>query len=156
MDMLPRSVRTKQRKLSRAVESLEQRLGRAPTDDEVRSELQLDNKGYEKLRSQTKPLQMIFLDRASSDDDCDPHEFIADESIESSPEHAERAELHELVAHKILELPGAQRKVLALYFHEGLRLAEIGEVMGLSEARVSQIRTQALSHLRKFVRRMTA
>lgn len=155
MDMLPRSVRTKQRKLAKAVETLEQRLGRAPNDEEVREEMQLDNKAYDKLRTQTKPLQLIFLDRATTDEEYDPHEFIADESAEHGPDVVEREELYELVARKILELPPPQRKVLALYFHEGLRLAEIGEVMDLSEARVSQIRTQALAHLRKFVSRMT-
>lgn len=155
MDMMPRSVRTKQRRLNKVVESLEQSLGRTPTDEEVRAELGLDARQYDKLRSQTKPISLIFLDRNQTEEDSNPHDTIADESQENFPERLEERELQELVARKIMELPDVQKKVLALYFYEEMRLAEIGKIMGLSEARVSQIRSQALSHLRKFVGRMT-
>lgn len=155
MDMMPRSVRTKQRKLNAVLEQLEQELGRTPTDEELRLELGMEPKQFQKLRAQTRPLNIIFLDRSSEAGEVSPHDLIADESQEDFPEKIERRELQELVARKILELPKQQQKVLALYFHEGLRLAEIGEMMGISEARVSQIRSQALAHLRKFVARMS-
>ena len=62
----------------------------------------------------------------------------------------EQAELWRLIADRIEKLPETQRKVLALYHFEGLRLAEIAEVMGVTEARISQINTQAILSLRKF------
>src|SRR5690606_38925700 len=102
-----------------------------------------------------RPLNIIFLDRSADAGEANPHDLIPDESQENFPERIERKELQELVARKIHELPKQQQKVLALYFHEGLRLAEIGSIMEISEARVSQIRSQALAHLRKFVTRMS-
>jgi RNA polymerase sigma factor FliA len=155
MDMIPRSVRLKQRKLQRAVETLEQDLQRTPSDQEIREALELDSRQYSRLKAQTLPLNFIFLDRPRMPGEPVPHETIADESQKSCPERLETAELQQLVAQKILELPDAQKKVLALYFYEELRLAEIGKIMGVSEARVSQIRTQALLSLRKFVQRIT-
>ncbi len=155
LDMMPRSVRAKQRQLQKTVEQLEQDLGRAPSDEEIRHAMELPEKKYRKLRAQTVNPTVIFLDRAENSEDVNPHEAIPDEEATAVPESLEKKELARLVAHKIKELPEAQRKVLALYFNEEMRLAEIGKIMGLSEARVSQIRTQALLHLRRFCRRMT-
>lgn len=155
MDMVPRSVRLKQRLLARTSQQLEQKNGRAPTDEELRQELNMDKAGYEKLRTQTKPVSIIYLDAsAESDSDCQ-HDSIADESVEFASTRMEREEMMELVARKIMELPDQHRKVLALYFNEGMRLAEIGELLGLSEARICQIRSQALEHLRRYVSRMS-
>jgi RNA polymerase sigma factor for flagellar operon FliA len=154
-DMVPRSVRTKQRKLQKSKERLEQTLGREPTDEEIQRDLGLESKAYEKFKSQTRPISLIYLDKASQSDETNPHEAISDDTQVLCSELLEQKELKELVARKILELPEAQKKVLALYFFEEMRLAEIGHVMGLTEARVSQIRTQAINTLRTFVRRMT-
>ena len=62
--------------------------------------------------------------------------------------HIERAELRQLLADAITELPDRERKILALYYQEELTLAEIGEVIGVGESRVSQLRTQAIARLR--------
>jgi len=155
LDMMPRSVRSKTRKLQQTVQVLEQRLGRAPNDHEIRDELGLKEKKYRRMRAQTEPITVVHLDRSPDGSDLDLHEVIRDDTQRPCFERVEKAELYELVADKIEELPEQQRKVLALYFHEEMRLAEIGQVLGVSEARVSQIRSQALGTLRKFVRRMS-
>jgi len=155
MDMVPRSVRLKQRLVARTSQSLEQRNGHAPTDEELREELNLNPSEYEKLRSQTKPVSIIYLDASSESDADSQHDSIADESVEFAASRMEREEMMELVARKIMELSEQHRKVLALYFNEGMRLAEIGELLGLSEARICQIRTQALEQLRRYVSRMS-
>lgn len=156
MDMIPRSVRTKQRKMQKAIETLEQDLGRSPTEEEIRHALDLDLPKYRRLKAQTLPLNFIFLDRSRLPGESAPHETIADESEPTCPDRLERTELQQLVAEKILELPKTQKKVLALYFFEEMRLAEIGRILGVSEARVSQIRSQALQTLRRFVQRISA
>jgi RNA polymerase sigma factor for flagellar operon FliA len=155
MDMVPRSVRLKQRLISRTSNSIEQRTGRMPTDGEMCDALGLDRKAYDKLRSQTQPVNVVYLD-GQEEGGVDLHDVIADENTERITTRIEREEMLELVARKIMELPEQHRRVMALYFNEGMRLAEIGEVMGLSEARICQIRSQALEHLRKFVKRMDA
>jgi RNA polymerase sigma factor for flagellar operon FliA len=155
MDMVPRSVRLKQRLLARTSAYLEQRNGRAPTDAEIRAELNLEPAEFEKLRSQTKPVSIIYLDGPAESESDNQHDLIADDTVEFASDRMEKEELMELVARKIMELPDQQRKVLALYFNEGMRLAEIGELMGLSEARICQIRGQALEHLRRFVSRLS-
>jgi RNA polymerase sigma factor FliA len=155
MDMVPRSVRIKQRLVARTSNGIEQRIGRTPTASEMCEALNVTRAEYDKLREITKPVSMIYLDGASETNDGGMHDFIADETVEAVQGKMEREELQELVARKIMELPEQHRKVVVLYFNEGLRLAEIGEVMGLSEARICQIRSQALEHLRRYVRRMS-
>jgi RNA polymerase sigma factor FliA len=155
MDMVPRSVRLKQRLIARTSGEIEQRTGRVPTSEQMCAALKLDRKGYDKLCEQAKPVSVIYLDGVPEGGDAQMHELIADETLEQVPDRIEREELFELVARKIMELPEQHRKVIALYFNEGMRLAEIGEVMGLSEARICQIRAQALEHLRRFVKHVT-
>lgn len=154
MDMVPRSVRLKQRLLARTSAKLEQQMGREPTDEELRGELGMDSKAYERLRFLVRPVSVVYLDDSGPEGGEMMHDCIADENAELAQTRIERSEMLELVAHKIHELPDQSRKVLALYFNEGMRLAEIGAVMGLSEARICQIRSQALAHLRRFVERM--
>ncbi|MBN1404530.1 MAG: FliA/WhiG family RNA polymerase sigma factor [Opitutales bacterium] len=156
MDMVPRSVRLKQRKLEKLSAAMEQSLGRAPTDSELREEMGLDQRAFDKLRYQTRPVSIVYLDAdPEGNQDGAGHDYIADSHAVNAPERIEKQELMDLVARKIMELPEQSRKVLALYFNEGMRLAEIGELMGLSEARICQIRAQALEHLRRFVSRMS-
>ena len=71
------------------------------------------------------------------------HDMVPDERQIPCFEKLEREELTDLVKEKIEDLPRRQRLVLALYYYEGMRLAEIGEILGVSEARISQIRAQA-------------
>jgi len=155
MDMVPRSVRIKQRLLERTTNVIEQRTGRAPTSGEMCEELGIERADYDKLIEVTKPVTMIYLDGVSDNSEGSKHDFIADETLEAVQGRMEREELNELVARRIMELPEQHRKVIVLYFNEGLRLAEIGELMGLSEARICQIRSQALEHLRRYVSRVS-
>ena len=151
MDMVPRSVRLKQRLLARTGAQIEQETGRPATDGEMRDALGMDDKAYEKIKRQTRPVNIVRLDGFDSTEEPHLHECIADDNAELASGKIEREELQELVARRIMELPEQQRKVLALYFSEGMRLAEIGEIMGLSEARICQIRSQAIESLRKYV-----
>lgn len=155
MDMVPRSVRLKQRIIAKTSSALEQRIGREPSEEELREELKMDHKSFERLRFQTQPVSIVSLDGTIKDTTESFHESIADENACIVPERMEREELQELVARKIMELPQQHRRVIALYFNESMTLAEIGELMGLSEARICQIRAQALEHLRRFVSRMS-
>lgn len=155
LDWCPRRNRAKARKIQGAIQELEQRFQRVVSDDEVRRHLGLSAVDYETWLQEASPVTFVNIDATSGDGDGGllPHETIPDENQLPVAERMERAELWRLIADRIEHLPETQRKVLALYHFEGLRLAEIAEVMGLTEARISQINTQAILSLRSFIAR---
>lgn len=155
MDALPRTARRKLRDMNGVVGEMEQELGRTPTDEELRGRMGLDGEEFARLRRQTENRQVISLDRAVETADSEGvnlHERIADEAQETGLAVVERQEqLRQMVAH-LEALPERMRKVVALYYHEGLLLSEIAAVFGVTEARICQIHTQALQLLRKSLR----
>ena len=155
LDMMPRSARGKLRELNRAVGELEQKLGRAPTDNEICREMGIKEEKFRKMRAMSAPISLICLDQPCYGENKLLHESIADERQPAFPDKLEEKEIIELIANKIQELPDQQKKVLALNYFEEMRLSEIGRIMGVSEARVSQIRSQALARLQCYVRRLS-
>jgi RNA polymerase sigma factor for flagellar operon FliA len=158
LDWMPRTARSKARWLQAEVARLEQQLGRVPTDAEIRDHLGLDQKAFDRLQRQTRQLQFIPLDKPVSQDEGDGgdlHEAIADESQTLSSEDLEKSELAEIMVDKLETLPERQRQVLAMYYFENMRLAEIAAVFGVTEARICQIHTQALGSLRKYLNRIS-
>lgn len=155
LDLLPRTLRAKARKIQQTVERLEQKLGRVPTDGEIATALGVTVRQYQKVQARIEALRLVHLDQRDDQQERNWHEVIADPDSEAGFTAVENRELIACVAERLGDLPAQQQKVLALYFFEGLRLAEIGRIMGVSEARVSQIRSRALDTLRRYVRRMT-
>tara|TARA_B100000989_G_scaffold280537_1_gene244042 strand:- start:1163 stop:1855 length:693 start_codon:yes stop_codon:yes gene_type:complete len=155
LDTLSRTARRKQRHMHSIVEELEQQLGRSPSDNEICKTLGIDHKALSKWRAQTQPADYVFLDSPADDEETGSwHDRIADERFELFSEAFEKEELMEQIVEKIETLPYRQRKILHLYYFEGMRLTAIAEELGVSEARVSQIRSQALESLRTFVQRI--
>lgn len=153
LDWCPRRSRAKARLIKDAIAGLEQKHQRAATEEEIRHELKLSAAEYALWLEESRPVTFIPIDAAAHDsgEGFALQETLADENLEPPVAGMERAELWRLVADRIETLPDAQRKVLALYHFEGLRLAEIAAAMELSEARISQIHTQAILALRSFV-----
>lgn len=157
MDRMPRTARQKVRRLQAAVEELEQKLGRTPTDLELRESMGLSVKEFDRLRRSAQKVSVVSLDASADsqhDDSVNLHDAIPDRDSPSAEETLERMEMRELVASKIRCLPARQQKVLAMYYFEELRLADIAEIFGVSEARICQIHTQAVNSLTKIVRRI--
>ncbi|MGF1453737.1 MAG: FliA/WhiG family RNA polymerase sigma factor [Opitutales bacterium] len=154
MDTLPRSSRHQLRQLEAAVQELEQRHGRAPTDAEIAAELGVSASELERLRQKATPSQLVSLDAPlPTGEDRSFHDTIADPDdrpVYGDLEH--REQIAELVR-QLEVLPDRQRRILAMYYNEGLRLADIAEAFGVTEARICQIHSQALATLR---RRMSA
>jgi RNA polymerase sigma factor for flagellar operon FliA len=158
IDRLPRASRQKNRLLNQTVIDLEQQLGRAPNDDEIAGQLGLNMKDYDRFRQRARPIVHVSLDhRQSSEDEPDSgralHDIFSDQNEKPSSERVEREELARLVATEIRNLPERQQKVLAFYYFEGMRLAEIAEIFGVTEARICQIHIQALSRIRRALRK---
>ncbi len=159
MDWVPRLVHDKARKIQNALADLEQRLGRPPTDPEMAKGLGLSLEAYHCWLEEVRPVAFVCLDAVThhgGQDGAMPHDSIADEAQENPCENAVRAELKELIARRIRQLPAIQQKVLALYYFEDLRLREIAEAFGLTESRISQIHSQAILAIRSFIERQEA
>jgi RNA polymerase sigma factor for flagellar operon FliA len=158
MDWVPRSVHEKARKVQIALERFEQANGRPATEAEAASALDLTVPQYEKLLADIRPATFICLDSVrdrDEDPDSTAHEFIPDESSESPDLTADRNELARIITERLEKLPVTQRKVLALYYFEDMRLREIAAVLGVTESRVCQIHSQAITNIKAYLRQCT-
>ena len=152
LDWFPRRARAKARKIKTAITELEQRFGRAPTDDEIRAHLGLTAKEYDHWMVEVRPISFVAIDDINENDEGGAggsrHDTIPDEQAVPVQNKIENEELGQLVAQKIQELPDIQRRVLAMYYHENMRLAEIAAVFNLTESRICQIHSRAIIGLR--------
>jgi RNA polymerase sigma factor for flagellar operon FliA len=156
LDWCPRRARAKARKMKEAINELEQRHGRAATDEEVRAHLGLSQKDYDHWVEESRPVTFVAIDQTTDGDEgsgTSLHELIADENHTPVRDRMEKDELWQLVAQRIGELPDIQKRILAMYYFENMRLAEIAAVFRLTESRICQIHAQAVLALRAFIQR---
>ncbi len=159
LDWVPRLIHEKARKIQNNYSQLEQRLGRAPAEEEMAAALKLTLEEYRQWLEEVRPVAFVCLDagpRADLPDGTSQHESIPDDSQENPADSASRSELKDLIARRIRDLPPIQQKVLALYYFEDLRLREIAKAFGLTESRISQIHSQAILAIRSFIERQEA
>jgi len=144
-DWTPRSVHRKSREVSDAINRLESGFGREAKDDEIANELGISINDYHKILKDTNGAQLLSIDQPD-------HEELSEDRIVGSflSPFAELAEsgFQEALVQQISDLPEKEKLVMALYYDEELNLKEIGEVLGVSESRVSQIHSQAVKRLR--------
>lgn len=151
MDWVPRSVHVKARQIEAAMRELEQKKGRIPTDAEMAAKLKLSPAEYEKWIDDVRPATFLSLDALTigdSDDGTGRYEFVPDSAQEDPGDASSRHELARLVFERMQQLPDVQRKVLALYYFEDLRLREIAAAFGLTESRICQIHSKAILSIR--------
>ena len=154
-DWVPRSVREKAKQLEKAHIRLEQQLGRVPTEDEITRELKISKEEYYELLNQVKSVSILSLDEAGSFNSSDRKSILS--LLESCKIPSPITQLNlkavkEVVTRAIESLPEKQRLVLSLYYYEDLNLKEIGDVLDVTESRVSQLHTQAILWLRRKLR----
>lgn len=157
LDWCPRRARARARKLKEAINDVEQKLGRAASDEEVCASLGLDRKEYAKWVDDTRPVTFIAIDQQNEGQEGEGaslHELLADENDATGRDNLEKAELCQLLTQRIAELPDIPRKVLAMYYFENMRLAEIAAVFGLTESRICQIHAQTILGLRAYLQRV--
>ncbi len=157
MDWVPRSVHTKARKIQGVMNELEQKKGRIATDEEMARALNVSLPEYQTWLEEIKPATFVCLDAAfnhESDDSMSQYESLADQRQEDPLDGTFRRELARVIADRLQELPEMQRKVLALYYFEDMRLREIAEAFGLTESRICQIHAQGIltikAHLTRY------
>jgi RNA polymerase sigma factor for flagellar operon FliA len=151
LDWAPRSVRSKARAVERAYQKLESRLHRTPTDAELAAELQMSVEQLQGALGQISLVGMAALDETVGSSERGDVVTVGDLVPDRTDQPGAAIELEEgrrMLAATINDLPEREKVVLTLYYYESLTLAEIGEVLGVTESRVCQIHTKAVLHLR--------
>ena len=153
LDWIPRSVRQKARAVERAYATLETRLRRTPHEAEVAAEMGIAVEELHAIFSQLSLANVAALDEllhpvGEGGDGLSLLDTLVDTAADDPVEVAENRELRRLLARAVNTLPDREKTVVTLYYYEGLTLAEIGQVLGVTESRVSQIHTKAVLQLR--------
>ncbi len=153
MDWVPRSVRSRARDIERAIGELEAKLGRAPTDEEIAKKLgvsedELEESLSEISRSSIAALDELWSVSGSGGDQIALIDTIEDTDAPDPQSTLSQTEMREAIADAIARLPEREKLVVTLYYYEELTLREIGEVLGVTESRVSQLHTKAILRLK--------
>jgi RNA polymerase sigma factor for flagellar operon FliA len=137
-----------------AMATLEQRLQRAPSEEEIASELGLPHREYQEWLAELRGISIGSLDAPASEDDSRSLVSYVADSEENSPALIlERAELQKLIQEGLEKLPGPERLVLDLYYRQGQNIREIAPILDLHITRISQIKAQAIIRLRNYIER---
>jgi RNA polymerase sigma factor for flagellar operon FliA len=153
LDWVPRSVRSRAREIETAQTKLEHELQRAPTEAELAAKLnmteeELQSALLEIANSSVYALDELWTVSDSSGDQVSLLDTIADDSAADPQEALASTEVKDLLTEAIGGLPEREQLVVALYYYENLTLREIGEVLGVTESRVSQLHTKAVMRLK--------
>ncbi len=152
LDWVPRSVRSRAREIERAIVDLERTLMRAPTDEEIAAKLSISGDELERSLTDISRSSMAALDELwtpqGGGDQVALIDTIEDQSGASPEFSLEQTELNDALAEAIARLPEREKLVVTLYYYEELTLREIGEVLGVTESRVSQLHTKAVLRLK--------
>jgi RNA polymerase sigma factor for flagellar operon FliA len=152
MDWVPRSVRARARDIERTIAELEAKLGRAPTDEEIADKLGLSEEDLNEALSEISRTSIAALDElwtvSSGGDQIALIDTIEDTAGPNPQSALAETEMKEAIGEAISRLPEREKLVVTLYYYEELTLREIGEVLGVTESRVSQLHTKAILRLK--------
>ncbi len=147
-DWMPRNLRRDMRRIETAIGKLQHQLGKSPSEVEIARELSLSLEDYQQLLFESSGVQLLyyedfydreeddFLERHELGNDPDPLELLRNERFRSA------------LVEAIDSLPERERLLMGMHYEQEMNLKEIGEVMGVSESRVSQLHSQAVARLR--------
>jgi len=149
-DWFPRSARAKAKRIQEVVRKLEHDLGRYPNEEEIADELDIDIEEYLTMLRSCGNLSVVSIEDLS-DLVGESREkvvgYVLDEN-ENPETYAEFYEMESILATEMGKLPEKQRLVLTLYYHEDMNMKEIAKTLGVTEARICQIHSQAILNLK--------
>lgn len=152
MDWVPRSVRSRAREIEGAYVALENELKRVPTDQEVADRIGVSLKDFQGILTKLSYTSVVSFEEmwvgGDREDSQSAIGSIRDDTADDPVAVFESTEIKEILAGAIDRLPEREKTVIALYYYEGLTLKEIGQVLGVTESRVSQLHTKAVLRLR--------
>jgi RNA polymerase sigma factor for flagellar operon FliA len=152
LDWVPRSVRARAREIERAIRALETKLGRAPTDEEIAGKVGISVDELEESLTDIARSSIGALDElwtvSGDGDQVSLLDTLEDPDSIRPADALDETELRETLADAIARLPEREKVVITLYYYEELTLREIGEVLGVTESRISQLHTKAVLRLK--------
>lgn len=147
IDWASRAARRRSREVQNAYTQIEEQIGRPATEEEVAARLKMSLRDLHETLAEMQGLNFADLNQKDSESGLDILESIQD-SADSPLEQYQKEEQREHLSQAIDKLPERERQIIALYYLEELTLKEIGEILGITEGRVSQLRSQAITRLR--------
>ena len=154
-DWLSRSMREKYKRLEREFAGLCHTLGRDPSGEEVAAAMEVDLDDYYKILEEVHTFSFVSLNESWEDDDgslVTLLDMVADTTTPNAQAQLQYHQLVDTLAKCLESLPEKERIVITLYYYEDLKLKDIGEVLGLTESRVSQLHSQAVVRLRSKIK----
>lgn len=153
IDWVPRSVRFKAREVEKAYNALENKLKRPPSDEEIAKEMDISVTDLNNIYTQLSTVSLVALEElmaveGGSGDKISLVDTLEDTKTVGPAGAFEVDEMKEILAGAISRLPEREKKVVTLYYYEGLTLAQIGEVLGVTESRICQMHTKAVLALK--------
>lgn len=151
-DWMPRNLRRDMRRIESAINKLQQRIGKPPSETEIARELGMSLDEYQQMLFEGRGAQLVyyedfhkeegedFFDRHDFDSDMDPLDMLRDERFRGA------------LISAIEDLPERERMLMGMHYEQDMNLREIGEVMGVSESRVCQLHSQAVARLRGWLK----
>ncbi len=154
-DWAPRSMRRKEKELSQVFRRLEQNLQRPATHEEAADAMGVSIQEFSDLLYKARGLSLLSLNRPKSEEGEEEvkelGEFIPDETEKTPYELLKKREIRDLLAGQIDNLPEKERMVVSLYYFNELTMKEVGNILGVTESRVSQLHSSAILRLRGFL-----
>jgi RNA polymerase sigma factor for flagellar operon FliA len=151
MDILPRGARKRVKVIDRAVSRLRMELRREPSDDEVAAAVDLDVKSYRAALVEAN-CAILSIDSTIDTNGAEPgssfRDILSDPDTPNPEETLTGTEVYECLTRAFEQLPERLQILLSLYYYEGLTMREIGDILDLSESRVSQLHARAVTRLR--------
>ncbi|HTP66854.1 MAG TPA: FliA/WhiG family RNA polymerase sigma factor [Geobacteraceae bacterium] len=150
-DWFSRSVREKYKRLEREITALSHKLGRDPGGEEIAAALNMELDEYYRMLAEVHAYAFMSLDESWQDDEGNPVsllDMLEDTSVSNPQNQLMKRQVVESLGKAIELIPEKERLVITLYYYEELNLKEIGEIIGLTESRVSQLHSQAIMRLR--------
>jgi RNA polymerase sigma factor for flagellar operon FliA len=148
LDWAPRQKRRQAKRIEAAIATAEQRLKRAPDEQEIADELEISLEEYHEWLVEIRGLNLASLEYTTGEQGKDLLHYLPDADDNLPSKVLEKSELERLLAEGIGGIPKMERTVLGLYYQEELTLREIAQVVKLHESRISQLKSQAILRLR--------
>ena len=151
MDWIPRTIRQRQKKIEDAIREIEAENGRSATDEEVAAKLGISDEEFLNWQSQMKITNVVSLNEFMDAGMEIPQQAYQRTTarIDAPEEVVEQAELKQMLMESLELLTEKEKKVILLYYYEDLTLKEISNILEVSESRISQLHTKALSKMKK-------
>jgi RNA polymerase sigma factor for flagellar operon FliA len=151
LDWVSRSMRRKARHLDGVTRKLDQKLGRAASEDEVAREMKMSRPDFYRLLDHVRGAVLVSLDESRSGEEQEPStlaDHLPDPNALDIEARLEEEQSRTVILRTLDQLPEQERLVVSLYYYERLTLNEIGRALGISESRVSQVHSRAMTRMR--------